>query len=173
MATILVTRDGLASPETMALYSWLVDRAEWHVPVPTHGGFVKELGMPFFVATGERATLDMRVAIAEPDFSLLPTIGSATADSGSRATFTIRVKPTGDRFDTDVTFSCGSLPANAACSFSPNRIVPGADGADVVVTVTTGNPAPSPRIAAGTYTILVAGSSSTSRHNTAISLTVR
>ncbi len=173
MATILVTRDGPASPETMSLYSWLVDRAEWRVPVPTHGGFVKETGMPFHVATGARATLDMRVATAEPDFSLLPTTGSATADAGSRATFTLRVVPTGARFDTDVTFSCGSLPANAACSFSPSRIVPGEGGADVVLTITTGNPAPSARTAAGTYTILVDGTSSTARHNTAVSLTVR
>jgi hypothetical protein len=173
MATILVTRDGLASPETMALYSWLADRAEWRVPVPTHGGFVKEIGMPFHVATGERATLDMRVAIADSDFSLLPTIGSAAVNAGSRATFTLRVAPTGARFDDDVTFSCGTLPANVACSFSPNRIAPGTAGADVTLTVTTGDPPPSPRAAAGTYTILVEGSSSTGRHNTAISLTVR
>ena len=103
LATILVTRDGLVSQEAMWLYSWFVDRAEWRAPVPIHSGFVKQTGMPFYVATGQRASLDMRVALAQADFSLLPTPGTAT--------FTISALPTRQAFDSDVSLSCVGLPA--------------------------------------------------------------
>jgi hypothetical protein len=58
VATVLVTRDRLASPEAMWLYSHFALRAEGRSPVLTHPGLVTVLGMPFHVATGGRATLD-------------------------------------------------------------------------------------------------------------------
>ncbi|MBZ5560719.1 MAG: hypothetical protein LAO77_25985 [Acidobacteriia bacterium] len=42
-ATILVSRDGLASQETMWLYSWLTARAERRSPVAVHEGFLKSI----------------------------------------------------------------------------------------------------------------------------------
>src|SRR5262245_49513660 len=49
-ATILVSRDGLVSSETMWLYSWFTSRAELEAAVPIHSGFLKGMGNPFFAA---------------------------------------------------------------------------------------------------------------------------
>ena len=141
VATILVTRDGLAQQEAMWLYSWFADRAELRVPVAIHSGFLKQTGMPFYVATGQRASLDMRIAIGEPDFSLVAKVGTATVASGSPATFTVSVLPTRQSYDADVALSCGTLPAHASCSFSPTRVRPGTTGGDVTLTIRTADAA--------------------------------
>ena len=57
IATILVSRDGLVSEETMWLYHWLAGRAELRESVPVHEGFLKSTGQPFFLATRGWATL--------------------------------------------------------------------------------------------------------------------
>lgn len=171
VATILVTRDGLAPREAMWLYSWFVDRAEWRAPVPIHSGFAKQIGMPFYVATGRRATLDMRVALAEPDFTMTPTPGTATVAAGAPATFTISTLPTRRSFDADVALSCGPLPSRASCSFSQPQVRPGADGADVILTVATQDPVT--RTAPGTYVITVLGTAGSVQHATVVSLTVQ
>ncbi len=61
VATILVSKNGLLSAEAMWLYSWLAQRAELRTTVPTHEGFQKTLGQPFYVATGGRASLDTTI----------------------------------------------------------------------------------------------------------------
>ncbi|MGH9203536.1 MAG: choice-of-anchor X domain-containing protein, partial [Vicinamibacterales bacterium] len=68
LATILVTRSGLASAEMMSLYSWMTERAEWRARVPTHSGFTKQSGQPFYLATGGRGTLEMDLDLGQPDF---------------------------------------------------------------------------------------------------------
>lgn len=137
LATILVTRDDLATPEEMWLYSYFAERGELRERVATHSGFLKELGRPFYLATGERATLDMSVNLGGADFALVPTPSSRTVAAGSPATFSISAMPQGASFDVPVRFSCGLLPANASCSFSPTEVVPGNNGRDAVLTVAT------------------------------------
>jgi len=137
VATILVTRDDLATPEEMWLYSYFAARGELRERVPTHSGFLKELGQPFYLATGGRATLDMSIKLSGPDFSLVPTPSSRTVAAGSPATFSISAMPQGGSFDDTVRFTCGALPANASCSFSPTDVVPGTTGRDVVFTIAT------------------------------------
>jgi hypothetical protein len=44
VAPILVTRDGLSTPEEMWLYTYFAGRGELRDRVPVHSGFVKELG---------------------------------------------------------------------------------------------------------------------------------
>jgi hypothetical protein len=66
IATILVTREGLASPETMWLYSAMAARAEGRTPTAVHAGLVKFKASPFFVATRGLATIDTRVSVREP-----------------------------------------------------------------------------------------------------------
>ena len=140
VATILVTRDGLASQEEMWLYTHFAERGELRTRVPTHSGFVKELGRPFYLATGERATLEMSVEAAGADFSLVATPTSRTVAAGTPALFTISAMPVRSSYDTPVRFSCASLPANAACAFDPVEVTPGANGRDVNVTIATRAP---------------------------------
>jgi hypothetical protein len=84
-ATILVSRDALESQETMWLYSWLTARGESQSAVPTHAGFVKQPGSPFYIATGGRGTLDTRLR-TRPAFD---------ADGDGRADMTL-YKANGD-----------------------------------------------------------------------------
>jgi hypothetical protein len=57
IATILLTKNELASAETMRLYDWFASRAELTTLTPVHSGFVKRISNPFYLATGGRATL--------------------------------------------------------------------------------------------------------------------
>src|SRR5262249_5266900 len=111
--------------------------------VPVHSGFVKELGQPFYVATGGRGTLDMRVEIGQPDFSLVSTPASQTVTAGSPASYSISAMPARSGFDTTIVFACGELPAHARCTFVPDQVTPGTTGQDTVLTIATRDPDPS------------------------------
>jgi hypothetical protein len=136
-ASILVSRDGLVSRETMWLYSWLTARAELQASTPIHEGFTKAVGNPFFVMTGGRATIDTLLS-SDPDFSVRADQAAVTVPKGTPATFRISVMPTRASFDQPVALSCGAVPAPLTCAFSAAQLTPGAAGADVTLTVTTG-----------------------------------
>jgi hypothetical protein len=153
-ATILVSRDGLVSQETMWLYSWLTARAELETATPIHEGFSKGLGNPFFAMTGGRASIDTLLT-AEPDFSLQAAQAAVTVARGAAATFRISAIPTRASFDQPITFSCGSVPAPLRCTFAPAQITPGSAGADVTLTVTTDTAPLAVGSAAGVLLMLV------------------
>ena len=142
-ATILVSRDGLVSAETMWLYSWLTERAEFRTSTPTHEGFSKRTGNPFFVMTGGRATIETLLS-SGPDFSLVPAQAAVTVTRGAPATFRISVMPARASFDQPVTFACGTVPSPLACTFAPAQLTPGAAGADVTLTIATGQAVTTP-----------------------------
>jgi hypothetical protein len=145
-ATILVSRDGLVSAETMWLYSWLTERAELRTSTPTHEGFSKTTGNPFSVMTGGRATIETLLS-SEPDFSLVPAQAAVTVTRGAPATFRISVMPSRASFDQPVTFGCTTVPSPLACTFAPAHLTPGAAGADVTLTITTGPAVTTPSLA--------------------------
>jgi hypothetical protein len=77
------------------------------------------------------------IVIAAPDFTVTATPPSGSVTSGQTATFTFTVTPVGGYAGT-VKFSCGALPAQAACSFSPASATPsGGSPASSTLTVTT------------------------------------
>jgi hypothetical protein len=77
------------------------------------------------------------IVIAAPDFTVTATPTSATITSGQTATFTFTVTPVAGYAGT-VKFSCGSLPAQAACSFSPASATPaGGSPASTSLTIST------------------------------------
>jgi hypothetical protein len=77
------------------------------------------------------------IVIAAPDFTVTATPTSGTVPAGQMATFTLTVTPAGGYAGT-VKFSCGPLPAQAACSFSPASVTPsGLSQASTTLTVTT------------------------------------
>jgi hypothetical protein len=78
------------------------------------------------------------IVIAAPDFTVTATPPSGSIMPGQTATFTFTVTPVGGYAGT-VKFSCGALPAQAACSFSPASATPsGGSPASSTLTVTTG-----------------------------------
>ncbi len=77
------------------------------------------------------------IVIAAPDFAVTATPSSGTVPPGQTATFTFTVTPAGGYSGT-VKFSCGPLPAQAACSFSPASVAPsGGSPVSSTLTVTT------------------------------------
>jgi hypothetical protein len=77
------------------------------------------------------------IVIAAPDFTVSASPTSGTITPGQTATFTFTISPVGGYAGT-VNFSCGTLPSQAACSFSPASVTPsGGSPASTTMTVTT------------------------------------
>jgi hypothetical protein len=77
------------------------------------------------------------IVIAAPDFTVTATPTSGSVTPGQSASFTFTVTPVGGYSGT-VKFSCGTLPAQAACSFSPASAAPsGGSPASSTLMVTT------------------------------------
>jgi len=167
MATILVTREGLASREAMSFYSWMAERAEWRTRVPTHSGFSKELGQPFFVATGRRGTVQMDIDLGRADFAVTPGTPSATVSRGTDALYEIAVFSRRSTFEAPVSLTCESLPVNAICNFQSASLTPGAGGQTTVMSIATTG------VATGTHIVIVTGRNGDEKHSTAVTLVVR
>lgn len=73
------------------------------------------------------------------DFSVVAGSASQTVASGQTATFTMNLAPLGGTSAT-FTYTCGTLPANASCSFSPSgQTVAAGSSGSVSVMVRTGS----------------------------------
>jgi len=166
LATIIVTRDGLLSPEAMSFYSWTNERFEWRTCVPTHSGFSKQLGQPFFVATGGRGSLQVDIDLGRADFAVTPTTADATVAAGAEARYEIAVTSRRSPFTAPVTMTCESLPENATCSFASASLTPGDGGQTTALSIATAN------VATGTHTVIVTGRNGNEKHSTAVTLTV-
>lgn len=83
------------------------------------------------------ASSQVTIVIAAPDFTVTATPTSGTVPPGQTATFTFTVTPAGGYSGT-VKFSCGPLPAQAGCLFSPASVAPsGGSPVSSTLTVTT------------------------------------
>jgi Bacterial Ig-like domain (group 3)/FG-GAP-like repeat len=77
------------------------------------------------------------ILIAAPDFTISAAPTSGTVTAGKSATFTFTVSPVGGYAGT-VSFSCGTLPSQAACSFTPASVTPsGGSSVSTTMTVST------------------------------------
>ena len=166
-ATILVTRDGLAAPETMWFYSWMTERAEWRARVPTHSGFAKEIGRPFYLATGGRGSLQTSINLQRADFTIVPGSATVTVAAGADARYEISAFSVQSPFDREVALACDSLPVNGTCVFEDSAITPGNGGRTTVLTIGTAGVAP------GTHVVIVSGRAGGEKHSTAVTVTVQ
>jgi hypothetical protein len=77
------------------------------------------------------------VVVLAPDFTISASPSSATIAAGQSATTTLTVTPIGGYSGT-LHFSCGTLPAGAACTFTPTSLTPAnGEAATVGLTVST------------------------------------
>jgi hypothetical protein len=104
---------------------------------------------------------------AGTDFSVSASPASGTVRAGQSIQFTINVAPVAGPYNPGVALSC-SGPAYAPCTFSPASVIPGASGANSVLTISTNK-----KLSRGTYTIGVIGQSGSLQHSSTISLTVK
>lgn len=76
----------------------------------------------------------LSITVPAPDFSVNSSASSATVTPGTTATFTLNITPSGGYSGT-VKFSCGTLPSEASCAFSPSSVTP-SNGAAASTTLT-------------------------------------
>ena len=82
------------------------------------------------------------MAVTVTNFSVAVSPGSATVSAGQSAAFQVTVTPQGGAFGSAIKLGCPVMPQGANCSFSPASVVPGADSATSVMTITTTGHAP-------------------------------
>ncbi len=104
------------------------------------------------------------------DFSIGSiTPNSETITAGQSATYNFSVSPVGSSFTNPITFSCSNLPSGAQCNFTPNPVTPGNSTVSVALTITT-TAGTSP---AGTYSVLITGTSGSLSNSAGTSLTLQ
>jgi len=104
---------------------------------------------------------------ADFGISLSPT--GNTINAGQSAVFTISVTPTGS-FNKAVMFSCSGLPTGASCNGAPSTVtLDGTNASTAHLVVRNGPPGATP---AGTYPIVVTGTSANVSHAATAQLTV-
>jgi hypothetical protein len=81
------------------------------------------------------------ITVVGPDFAITVSPESVTITDGQTATTVLAITPAGGYAGT-VSFSCGALPSEAACTFTPSAVTP-AGGAVVTTTLTMTTTAPS------------------------------
>ena len=107
-------------------------------------------------------TTTATLVVTQPDFSLTATPSTQTVTQGNGTSYNVAVNPV-NGFSGQVTFSISGLPAGAGGTFSPN---PSASSSTLSVTT---DPVNTP---AGTYTVMITGTSGSLTHNTTVTLVV-
>jgi len=75
------------------------------------------------------------VTILAPDFGVISPTPPQTVPPGGAANFAIKIPDLNLPYNSPVTLSASGLPAGASYTFSPNPVIPGADGVQSTMTV--------------------------------------
>ncbi len=101
------------------------------------------------------------------DFSISPSTTLPGLVAGSSMQIPVSVNALGGNFPNPVSLSCSGLPANATCSFSPLSVVPGASGANSIMTIASQFSTPG-----GSFLVTITGISTFSSHSAPLQLTI-
>jgi hypothetical protein len=99
---------------------------------------------------------------ASPDFSLSASPASQTVTRGRSTSYSIGIAPSGG-FAGSVSLAATGLPSGASASFSPNP----------ATSTSTMSVSTSSSTAQGSYTLIVTGTSGSSKHTTSVALQVK
>jgi len=126
------------------------------------------IGSSTVTVTGTSGSLthsaNVTLNVAGPDFSISATPGTASANPGANATYTLSVHPQFG-FTDQVSFSASGLPTGASAGFSPSSVAPGTNS---TMTVTTAANTPP-----GSSTITITGTGTEGlQHTTTVTLNV-
>src|SRR6185436_18292024 len=86
------------------------------------------------------------VKITVTNFTLGASPAAATVAAGSIATYTVKASAQGGAFTAPIALSCGNLPTQAVCTFSPATLTPGSGSAQSTLTISTGTKAAAPAV---------------------------
>jgi hypothetical protein len=86
------------------------------------------------------------VKITVTNFTLGASPAAATVAAGDIATYTVKASAQGGAFTAPITLSCGNLPTQAVCTFSPATLTPGSGSAQSTLTISTGTKAAAPAV---------------------------
>jgi Bacterial Ig-like domain (group 3)/FG-GAP-like repeat len=89
----------------------------------------------FAASTSAAVTVTVQAAVP-PSFKLGASPASLSITAGQSGTTTVSVTPSGG-FAQPVTFACSGLPSEAACTFAPAKVTPGASAVTTTLTITT------------------------------------
>ena len=80
-------------------------------------------------------TTDFQITVTNYSVGVAPSAASVSA--GQTAIYQVTVASQGGPFGSDVTLACINLPPQAACSFNPPTVSPGAASAQSILTIST------------------------------------
>jgi hypothetical protein len=128
-ATIYYTTNGTAPTASSTAYSGAisVSSSETIEAIAIAGGFTNS-------AVASTAYV---IQVVTPSFTLAANPSSLTIPSGSTGSTVITMTPTGG-FTGTVNFSCGTLPTDVTCTFSPSSLTVASGGAAPTTTLTVG-----------------------------------
>ena len=110
----------------------------YSIPDGTYTFYVQAVGRPGitnYMSSAVQAKLNCSTGNNQSlSLKVIPT--TMTVDSGTSGTSTVNVTPQGGSFNSAVTLTCSGLPSNLKCSFAPASVVPGANTASSILTVT-------------------------------------
>ena len=95
---------------------------------------------------GRGYTSTHEVKITVTNFTLGASPAAATVAAGSIATYTVKASAQGGAFTAPIALSCGNLPTQAVCTFSPATLTPGSGSAQSTLTISTGTKAAAPAV---------------------------
>lgn len=108
------------------------------------------------------------IALTVQDFTFgTPAPTTQTVGAGEFVQYNLSVKPAGTSFSGAVSLSCPNAPTTLTCSFAPNPVTPGSGSTPVLMTVTA-----RAGITAGSYNLVVTGTSGSLSHSATVNVTV-
>jgi len=111
----------------------------YSIPDGTYTFYVQAVGRPGitnYMSSAVQAKLNCSTGNHQ-SLSLKVNPTTMTVDSGTSGTSTVNVTPQGGSFNSAVALTCSGLPSNLQCSFAPASVVPGANTASSILTVTS------------------------------------
>jgi len=103
------------------------------------------------------STHDVKITVT--NFTLGASPAAATVAAGNIATYVVKASAQGGAFTAPITLSCGNLPTQAVCAFSPSTLVLGSGSAQSTLTISTGTKAAAPAVPGDSPQVRVPGDS--------------
>ena len=114
-----------------------INLCSYSIPDGSYTFYVQAVGKPSFanqMSSGAQAKV--HCATGSPGLTLNVSAPTMTLTAGGSSTVKISVTPQSGSLESTVEFTCTGLPSNLNCLFAPSSVIPGANTASSILTVT-------------------------------------